>query len=71
MKLSISSVQRYASNLNTTLESLRLAQENFREVMKETDFKTLMKNQNFTSISRNSSRRSSHENVCFTGSLWL
>ncbi len=32
VEISVSSVQRYASNLNATLESLRLAQENFRAV---------------------------------------
>lgn len=37
VEISISSVQRYASNLNATLESLRLAQENFRAVMEETE----------------------------------
>lgn len=37
IEISISSVQRYASNLNATLESLRLAQENFRAVMEETE----------------------------------
>ena len=37
VEISMSSVQRYASGLNTTLESLRLAQENFRAVMEETE----------------------------------
>ncbi|MBD5142102.1 MAG: DUF3486 family protein [Ruminococcus sp.] len=37
IEISVSSVQRYASNLNATLESLRLAQENFRAVMEETE----------------------------------
>ena len=37
IEISISSVQRYASGLNATLESLRLAQENFRAVMEETE----------------------------------
>lgn len=37
VEISISSVQRYASGLNATLESLRLAQENFRAVMEETE----------------------------------
>ena len=37
VEISVSSVQRYASNLNATLESLRLAQENFRAVMEETE----------------------------------
>lgn len=37
VQISVSSVQRYASNLNTTLESLRLAQENFRAIMEETE----------------------------------
>lgn len=37
VQISVSSVQRYASNLNATLESLRLAQENFRAVMEETE----------------------------------
>lgn len=37
VEISISSVQRYASGLNSTLESLRLAQENFRAVMEETE----------------------------------
>lgn len=32
-----SSVQRYASGLNETLQSLRMAQENFRAVMEETE----------------------------------
>ena len=42
VQISVSSVQRYASNLNATLESLRLAQENFRAVMEETEkFKNL------------------------------
>lgn len=36
-EISQSSVQRYASNLNQTLQSLRLAQENFRAVMEETE----------------------------------
>lgn len=35
--ISVSSVQRYASSLNETLASLRLAQENFRAVMEETE----------------------------------
>lgn len=37
VEISISSVQRYASGLNATLESLRFAQENFRAVMEETE----------------------------------
>lgn len=37
VQISVSSVQRYAANLNETLQSLRLAQENFRAVMKETE----------------------------------
>ena len=37
VEISISSVQRYASSLNQTLQSLRLAQENFRAVMEETE----------------------------------
>ncbi len=36
-KISQSSVQRYASGLNETLQSLRMAQENFRAVMEETE----------------------------------
>ena len=36
-EISQSSVQRYASGLNETLQSLRLAQENFRAVMEETE----------------------------------
>ena len=35
--ISQSSVQRYASSLNETLQSLKLAQENFRVVMEETE----------------------------------
>lgn len=35
--ISQSSVQRYASSLNETLQSLRMAQENFRMVMEETE----------------------------------
>ncbi len=35
--ISVSSVQRYASSLNEMLASLRLAQENFRAVMEETE----------------------------------
>ena len=35
VEISISSVQRYASSLNQTLQSLKLAQENFRAVMEE------------------------------------
>lgn len=42
VQISVSSVQRYASNLNATLESLRLAHENFRAVVEETEkFKNL------------------------------
>ena len=37
VEISVSSVQRYAANLNETLQSLRLAQENFRAVMEETE----------------------------------
>lgn len=37
VQISVSSVQRYAANLNETLQSLRLAQENFRAVMEETE----------------------------------
>ena len=33
----VDSVQRYASSLNETLQSLRLAQENFRAIMDETE----------------------------------
>lgn len=36
-EISQSSVQRYASGLNETLQSLRMAQENFRTVMEETE----------------------------------
>jgi len=37
VSISISSVQRYASKLEVTLQSLRLAQENFRAIMEETE----------------------------------
>lgn len=37
VEISMSSVQRYASSLNETLQSLRMAQENFRAVMEETE----------------------------------
>ena len=37
VEISMSNVQRYASSLNETLQSLRLAQENFRAVMEETE----------------------------------
>lgn len=37
VNISISSVQRYASKLEVTLQSLRLAQENFRAIMEETE----------------------------------
>lgn len=37
VEISISSVQRYASNLNETLENLRLARENFRIIMEESE----------------------------------
>ncbi len=37
VNISISSVQRYASRLEETLRSLRLAQENFRAIMEETE----------------------------------
>ncbi len=37
INISISSVQRYASKLEVTLQSLRLAQENFRAIMEETE----------------------------------
>lgn len=37
VEILMSSVQRYASGLNETLQSLRLAQENFRAVMEETE----------------------------------
>lgn len=37
VNISISSVQRYASRLEVTLQSLRLAQENFRAIMEETE----------------------------------
>lgn len=37
VEISQSSVQRYASGLSQTLQSLRLAQENFRAVMEETE----------------------------------
>ena len=37
VEISMSSVQRYVSSLNETLQSLRLAQENFRAVMEETE----------------------------------
>lgn len=36
-EISQSSVQRYASGLNETLQSLRMAQENFRAIMEETE----------------------------------
>ena len=36
-EISQSSVQRYASSLNETFQSLRMAQENFRAVMEETE----------------------------------
>ena len=36
-EISQSSVQRYASGLNETLQSLKMAQENFRVVMEETE----------------------------------
>ncbi len=36
-EISQSSVQRYASSLNETLQSLKMAQENFRVVMEETE----------------------------------
>ena len=36
-EISQSSVQRYASGLNETLQSLRMAQENFRTIMEETE----------------------------------
>ena len=36
-EISQSSVQRYASGLNETLQSLRMAQEKFRAVMEETE----------------------------------
>lgn len=36
-EISQSSVQRYASGLNATLQSLKMAQENFRVVMEETE----------------------------------
>ena len=36
-EISQSSVQRYASGLNETLQSLRMVQENFRAVMEETE----------------------------------
>lgn len=36
-EISVSSVQRYASNLNETLENLRLARENFRIIMEESE----------------------------------
>lgn len=37
VNISISSVQRYASKLEVTLQSLRMAQENFRAIMDETE----------------------------------
>ncbi len=37
VEISMSSVQRYASSLNETLQSLRMAQENFHAVMEETE----------------------------------
>jgi len=37
VSISISSVQRYASKLEVTLQSLRLAQENFRAIIEETE----------------------------------
>lgn len=37
IEISISSVQRYASALQETVEALRLAQENFRAIMEETE----------------------------------
>lgn len=36
-EISISSIQRYASNLNETLESLRLTRENFHILMEESN----------------------------------
>ena len=36
-EISQSSVQRYGSGLNETLQSLRMAQENFRTIMEETE----------------------------------
>ena len=36
-EISMSSVQRYAAGLNETLQSLRMAQENFRAIMDETE----------------------------------
>lgn len=60
VEISISSVQRYASNLNETLENLRLARENFQMIMEESEnFKnmdasdailTLLQNQLFRAI---------------------
>lgn len=35
--ISLSSVGRYAANLNETIQSLRMAQENFRAIMEETE----------------------------------
>lgn len=59
-EISISSVQRYASNLNETLESLRLARENFQIIMEESTkirdldasdaILTLLQNQIFRAI---------------------
>ena len=37
VEISMSSVQRYASSLNETLQSLRMTQENFHAVMEETE----------------------------------
>lgn len=37
VSISVSSVQRYASKLEATLRSLRMAQENFRAIMEETE----------------------------------
>ena len=36
-EISQSSVQRYASSLNATLQSIRMTQENFRAIMDETE----------------------------------
>lgn len=72
-EVSISSVQRYASNLNETLESLRMARENFHILMEESNkFKdldasdailTLLQNQIFRAI--NSLKLEETQNIDF------
>lgn len=71
VEISISSVQRYASNLNETLESLRLARENFQIIMEESQkfrdldasdaILTLLQNQLFRAI--NSLKPEEVENI--------